>query len=254
MTCTGCREALSALLDGEDLPGERAAVDAHLAGCPDCRRFAERVAHVTRLARTEPVRPLPALPVAALVASVRRQPWPVRLHTPLRVLLGVLGVGQLGLATGELLGAPDHGPGSAVPGVTLTHFSHESSAWNLALAVGFLCVAVRPSRIRGLLPLVGAFVGGLVALSVPDLAMGSVAGSRLLAHGVAVLGLVALLVLARATRRPTGGRPDGMSRGESEPSVTGPSGAAFGGGPAGPGSGWTGHGDDLQPSAHRHAA
>jgi len=40
MRCTRFREAISARLDGEDpgLPTEQ--LDAHLAGCPDCRSWA----------------------------------------------------------------------------------------------------------------------------------------------------------------------------------------------------------------------
>jgi predicted anti-sigma-YlaC factor YlaD len=69
MTCAWCREALSALLDGEDHPGERAEVDAHLDRCMDCRRYSNRAARVTRLARTEPVAPLPDLALIVVRAA-----------------------------------------------------------------------------------------------------------------------------------------------------------------------------------------
>ncbi len=50
--CTECREAVSARLDGEESAAESDAIDAHLATCTKCRRFADEAAHVTRLART----------------------------------------------------------------------------------------------------------------------------------------------------------------------------------------------------------
>src|SRR5882757_9496942 len=184
MRCADCREALSARLDDEELPEERAEVDAHLAGCADCRRYAERAAHVTRLARTELVEPIPDL-VATVRDAVPGPPARIRWETGLRLLLAGLGVGQLGLATSDVLAATDeHHGADAMSGASLAHFSHESSAWNLALAVGFLCVAARPARTRGMVPLVGAFVGVLTALSVVDLVWHRVEGSRLLSHAL----------------------------------------------------------------------
>ncbi len=203
---------LSARLDGEERPEERDGVDAHLVGCAACRSFVERAAHVTRLARTELVEPIPDLVDTVLAAAPR--PGRLRLGAALRLVLAGIGVGQLGLATGDVLAVADHEHGSGnVDGATLTHFVHESSAWNLALAVGFLGVAARPSRMRGVLPLVGAFVGVLVALSALDLAGGRVSGSRLLAHGLVVAGLVVLACLARTGVRPPGLTPDAPGAG-----------------------------------------
>lgn len=219
MTCADCREALSARLDDEELPDERAGVDAHLAGCADCRRYAERAAHVTRLARTGLVEPVPDL-VGAVRHAVPAPPR-IRREPVLRVLLAVIGVGQLGLATSDVLAATgEQSTGDGMSGASLTHFSHESCAWNLALAVGFLCVAVRPARTRGMLPLVGAFVGVLAALSAVDLALHRVAGSRLLSHGLVVLGLLVLVGLARGAAAPSGGSPHALG----EPSAEDPGG------------------------------
>ncbi|MGB7795006.1 MAG: zf-HC2 domain-containing protein [Pseudonocardiaceae bacterium] len=52
MDCAQRKEALSAWLDGEESDTERDAIDAHLTICAACRRFADKAAHVTRLART----------------------------------------------------------------------------------------------------------------------------------------------------------------------------------------------------------
>jgi predicted anti-sigma-YlaC factor YlaD len=257
MTCAWCREALSALLDGEDHPGEQAEVDAHLDRCIDCRCYSNRAAHVTRLARTESVAPLPDLapivvraaePPHSAIAATHRP----RLTAGLRVVLAMLGIGQVGLATNELFGprTTQDGP-SHLNGASFTQLVHESFAWNFALAVGFVCVAARPSRSRALLPLVGAFVAGLAALSALDVAHGRVIGSRLLSHGVVVLGLFVLLALARLARQPTEGAPNALDVAETErrriryeAQKSGPD----------PTHHWHGGGQDLKPIAHRHAA
>jgi predicted anti-sigma-YlaC factor YlaD len=262
MTCVWCREALSALLDGEDRPGERARVDAHLQQCPDCQRYSYRAARVTRLARTEPDAPLPDL-IPSVMPSVRpARPLPGnaiparsgrRWATVLRVVLAMLGIGQLGLATNELFGPQAAQPGqSNLNGAGLTQLTHESSAWNLALAVGFFCVAARPSRTRALLPLVGAFVAGLTVLSVLDVAHGRIVGSRLLSHGLVVLALLVLLALARITSQPREDAPDALDGydwarrrlGSGSPACDAPSSTQR----------WRGGDHDLKPSAYRHAA
>ena len=51
MECDRVREAISARIDGEDpgLPDD--ALEAHLAGCADCRAWQQRAHAVTRRAR-----------------------------------------------------------------------------------------------------------------------------------------------------------------------------------------------------------
>jgi hypothetical protein len=63
MDCIQCREALSARLDGEESGAESGAVDAHLAICVACCRFADDAARVTRLARTAVAIPAPDVTV-----------------------------------------------------------------------------------------------------------------------------------------------------------------------------------------------
>jgi hypothetical protein len=102
-----------------------------------------------------------------------------------------------------------------------------------------------------MVPLVGAFVGVLTALSAVDLVLHRVEGSRLLSHALVVVGLFALLGLARVVaHRPTGA-PDVLG----EPVPAGLLGGADRVGDVvrhGPS-----HADgdqDLKPSARRHAA
>ncbi len=222
MTCGDCRDAISARLDGEDLPGESEQVDAHVARCAGCRAFAERAARVTRLTRTRAAEPVPDLTAAVLAAA----PAPVRARRAdaVRVALGAVGIGQFAVAvSGVVAGAGHHGT-VELAGASAVHLSHESSAWNLALAVGFLWAAVGGSRVggsrvggsraggspvAGLAPVVGAFVAVLAVLSLLDVAGGRVDPARLVTHVLVVAGLALLVVLRRVSGDGGGGSGTG---------------------------------------------
>ena len=207
--CTQCREALSARLDGEESATERGAIDAHLASCAGCRRFADEAARVTRLARTAVATQEPDV-VGAVLAAV---PWSRRPHrvTVLRVLLGLVGLAQVEVAFVEMLGAHASGHGSqgiVLQGASVEHFAHESAAWNLALGVGFLWVARRSSRTSGMVPTLVTFMVVLTVLVVMDAIAGGVDVARLLAHGLVLIGLILVIVLDRLPR-PAGGTVPG---------------------------------------------
>lgn len=202
MLCADARDVISARLDDEELPGEAAALDAHLAGCAGCRRYADQAAYVTRLTRTRAAEPAPDL-VAAVVDAA---PPPGRRPGAggIRLALGAVGIGQCALAVSGIVDADAAHGGLA--GASTTHMSHESAAWNLALAVGFLWVATGTARrMPGLVALVGAFVGLLAVLSVLDLLDGRVDPVRLAMHLLVVAGFVLLLALQQIDRRGGGG-------------------------------------------------
>ncbi len=206
--CTQCKDALSARLDGEESPVEGAAIDAHLAGCAACHRFAEHAARVTRLARTAVATQEPDI-AEALLAAVPRSRRP-RLVTALRVLLGLVGLAQAEMAVIGMLGAHSSELGTqgvVLQGASLTHFAHESAAWNLALGVGFLWVAWRSSRSAGMVPTLATFVVVLTVLVVMDGMAGGVDLARLLAHGLVVVGLILMIVLDRLPRPADGTVP-----------------------------------------------
>jgi predicted anti-sigma-YlaC factor YlaD len=116
-------------------------------------------------------------------------------------LVGV-GLGQLGLAVaGVVSGSDSAGHAVEMAGSSMAHFSHESAAWNLALGVAFVWVALQRSRpATGLVPTIAAFVGVLTALSVPDLLAGRVEAGRLAGHALVVLGLILLMTHRILTR------------------------------------------------------
>jgi predicted anti-sigma-YlaC factor YlaD len=227
MRCEDCRDAISARMDGEDSPGlgepgvVDATVEAHLTTCATCRTFVDRAAHVTRLARIRPADPvpdvLPGLLAALDSSSITERPTATRTRDDgrssvrerafdgVRLALGAVGVGQLVLAVNGIVVGTDLGHDVQVAGTSMAHFAHESSAWNLALGVAFLWVAGTTSRrTSGLVPMIGAFVALLVALSVPDMVTGRVHPDRLTGHTLVIAGLV-LLMLHRRLSRGGGG-------------------------------------------------
>ena len=194
MGCEDCREALSARLDGEDQPDERARVDAHLAACAACRRWLDDAARVTRLVRVHLVSPPPmAVEVGALA---RRRPRLVKL---LRVTLGAFGAAQFVLGIAQVGDATSTGH---TEGTTLGHLWHESAAWNVAIGAGFAWIALRRVRPSGALPMLSAFVGLLTLLSVNDITAGRVDTVRLLSHGFVVAGFAIVLALTRPSLDP----------------------------------------------------
>jgi predicted anti-sigma-YlaC factor YlaD len=210
VNCTQCKEALSARLDGEESEEERGAIDAHLATCAACCRFADDAARITRLARTAVATEEPDLVEAVLAAAPRsRRP---QLITALRVLLGLVGLAQAGVALVGMLSAHTSDPGVqgvVLQGTSVAHFAHESAAWNLALGVGFLWVAWRSSRTSGMVPTLTTFVAVLTVLVVVDASAGGVDVARFLGHGLVVLGLILVIVLDRLPK-PAGGTAPGV--------------------------------------------
>ena len=199
MACERWRELLSAQLDGEDDPADRQRIDEHLAGCAGCREWLDRAATVNRLTRTGvPAAPdLTASILAALPAPVER-PWRrLPLAAALYVALAGVGAVQLILGLGQVgggaLGTHVHAGLDATPG----HLWHESAAWNVAVGAGYLFIALRRTRPSGLVPMLTAFVGMLLLLSLNDLTAGRVDAERLVSHGFVILGYLLVVSLSR---------------------------------------------------------
>ncbi|MFI6779451.1 zf-HC2 domain-containing protein [Micromonospora sp. NPDC050276] len=225
MGCEQWREVLSAQMDGEETAAELTAAQGHLDGCAECRAWFTAATAVTRRIRTRLVVDVPdrtaAILAAASAAPARRSRWRLRtgrgplvaglrkargrgpLVTGLRSALGLLGAVQL------VLGLAQVGRGATADHLHPTgqHLWHESAAWNVAVGAGFLFVAVRRSPPAGLLPMLSAFVGTLLLLSVNDLATGSVGGERLISHGFLVVGYLITVLLSRPGLRPGGPAP-----------------------------------------------
>ncbi len=83
MTCTETRDLFSALADDALTPAERAALDAHLAGCAECRRELAAFGRTVALVRAID----PAHAPAGFVDRVLAAAWPEPLVAGLAVLL-----------------------------------------------------------------------------------------------------------------------------------------------------------------------
>lgn len=199
MACERWREMLSAQLDGEGEPDGTALVDDHLAGCAGCRQWLDRAATVNRLTRTGVGVPVPDLTDTIMAALPPVAPRPrLRLTTALYVALAAVGAVQLILGLDQIGGgvsgaAHVHTGLDATPG----HLWHESAAWNVALGAGYLFIALRRTRPSGLMPMLTAFVGMLLLLSVNDLTGDRVDATRLVSHGFVILGYLLIATLSR---------------------------------------------------------
>ena len=76
--CEEATEAISARIDGEELPVAGPDLDAHLAGCPACRDFEAQLAGLGRRLRLRSARPVPQDLVAILAPSLEASPRPSR--------------------------------------------------------------------------------------------------------------------------------------------------------------------------------
>ena len=216
---------LSAQLDGEDDAESRVLVDEHLAGCAGCRAWLEQAALVNRLTRMAvPVpdlgdRILASLPVD-LGAGARKRRWfaaPFDKVSPATVLflaLAVVGAVQLILGLdqiggGVVAGAHLHTGADTTSG----HLWHESAAWNVAVGAGYLFIALRRTRPTGLVPMLTAFVGMLLLLSVNDLTGDRVDGTRLISHGFVIGGYLLVVALSKV--------PDGFATPPGQRAETG---------------------------------
>src|SRR4051812_1476464 len=102
----------------------------------------------------------------------------------------ILGLNQIG---GGVTGAHVHTGLDATPG----HLWNESAAWNVSVGAGYLFIALRRTRPSGLVPMLTAFVGMLLLLSLNDLTGDRVDGTRLISHGFVILGYLLVVALSK---------------------------------------------------------
>lgn len=203
MSCDECREALSARMDDEWDDADATSVDEHLAHCQACCAWERDATRLNRLIRVRPAVRTPDLTdrvVAAVsAAAADRRSGPGRTW---RYLLGTVGVVQLVLGASELLGLSNMGMTMSTNGGQ--HLFNESSAWNIALAIGFVIAAVRPRIAGGLVPTLGAFIAVLSVVSVRDILDGNADLTRVTSHVILVVGLAFLVVVHRRHAREPG--------------------------------------------------
>ena len=192
MRCNTARTAISARLDGEELGVDPSDLAGHLERCTACRAFArdaESMHRDVRLARA------PAVPdlTAPILASIGSDHRPFSPHErALRVTLALVALVMIVAAVPPLVLGDDAG----LP----VHAARHVGSFDLALAVGFLFAAWRPSRVAGLLPVVTALVACLVGTSLLDVLDGRTGAVTEAQHAVEVVGLAAAWLLAHPLR------------------------------------------------------
>lgn len=194
MDCTHIRTEISARLDGEAPQLDAEVVAVHLVTCAACRDYEREATALHRASRVAPAPEVPDLTARVLHAvgadpttGHRRAASPVG---ALRVGLAIVALVQIGLAVPALLLGEDAG----LP----VHTARHLGSFAVALGVGFLYAAWRPSRVAGLFPVAAALVACLLATSLVDVAGGRAATGSELAHVTELVGLAAVWLLSRS--------------------------------------------------------
>ena len=195
--CRAVREALSAMVDGEDATLTVKNVRAHLAGCPHCARWWQRARRMDRLLG---VGVLPGGPdLADTVLARVRLPHRGRWRAHLRIAMVVVALFQVTIGLANMFD---------VAGMMMRiHTAHEEAAFDVAFGVAMLMVAWNSRRASSEIPVLATFVALLAVSSVTDLVDGDVTWARLATHIPIVVGLVLAVALAR--NPPAGDDPVG---------------------------------------------
>ena len=196
MTCMQIHQAISARLDGEDPGLDEPTVYAHLAGCGDCRAFAHHAESLHRSVRLAPAPAIPDLTPSILTAigvessndAADAEP---DTNVALRWILLAIAVAQIAVAIPALIFGND----ASLP----VHTARHIGSFDVALGVGFLYAAWKPSRIPGLLPVVAALVVCLVGSSLLDVASGSTRALGEVQHVLDFVCLAVVWLLSRPT-------------------------------------------------------
>jgi predicted anti-sigma-YlaC factor YlaD len=212
MECERAREAVSALIDGEDPGVPAGAVETHLADCGACRDWRQRAHVMTRRARLGG----PLLDhdlTGQVLAAIPPAPPRRRLRLGLRAALLAAAAGQLAVTVPLLMLGHDQDAG--------THAAHELGSFDLALAIAFAVGAIRPALSAGLAWTCAIAAGGLAATAIADLIGGQTIGADEAQHLIAVAGAVLLIWQARTadTGIADAGRADGTDWPQAAPSA-----------------------------------
>lgn len=202
MTHEQARAELSAWLDGEQSGELAEPLAEHLAGCASCRQWRRATEAVTTQVRRAPIPMAPdrteAILAAVLADQRPRRRARGRFLFQIRAGLAAVAAAQLALFIVPSLLLGNAGGGAPV------HASHELGAFELALAVGFVLAAFRPSLAKGMLPLAGVVSGTLIVLAFVDSALGYTTLSTEAPHLVTLLGALLLYALIRVQRGSIG--------------------------------------------------
>jgi predicted anti-sigma-YlaC factor YlaD len=185
MGCATWREALSARVDGESLGLDAALLDAHVAGCADCRAYDAGLSRLHRMVRVAPADTVPDRTAEILAAALKRPSWRPHLVLLLRWLLVLIAAAEMGMSSPEFL--------------SRWHTGGELGTWGIATAIGFLSVAARPQRAGGMFPMLACAAVLTTYVSTRDVADGATFMSREWPHSLLLAGVAVLAMIWRIT-------------------------------------------------------
>jgi predicted anti-sigma-YlaC factor YlaD len=185
MGCETWREALSARVDGESLGLDAALLDAHLAGCVECRQYEADLLRLHRMVRVAPADVVPDRTAEILAAVTGRRLPRLGLVLVLRWVLVLIAAVEMGMSTPEFL--------------SRWHTGGELGSWGIATAIGFLSVAARPRRAAGMFPMLACAAALTTYVSTRDVADGATFMSREWPHSLLLCGVLVLALIWRCT-------------------------------------------------------
>lgn len=185
-SCARMRKLMSAELDGETGGVESRVVQAHLTECPDCASWISDARRATRRVVVSGAPTPPDVTGAVMARLTEQRPRDKFRGSLARTLLVSLAFVQLYLAFTSLL-------------VTDGHLGRDMWAFEIALALAVLFVALRPWRAAGLFPLLAGLSGLLLLTGGSDLVRGLTTAWQELPHVIVILQF---LVIWRLRNRP----------------------------------------------------
>jgi predicted anti-sigma-YlaC factor YlaD len=203
MTHEQARAELSARLDGEQSEELANPLAEHLATCHSCQQWQRGAVTLTTRVRRAPSQGGPdrtAEILAAVLADQAPRPSRIRRRFLFQVRAGLAAVTAGQFAVFILPALVLGHAGAGVP----VHASHELGAFELAMTIGFVVAAFRPSLARGILPLVAVASGTLLILAVVDSALGYTTLSDEAPHLVTLAGALLVFLMARLSRGTEG--------------------------------------------------
>ncbi|MBU3689254.1 MAG: hypothetical protein B7C54_02180 [Acidimicrobiales bacterium mtb01] len=182
--CLAVREILSAEFDGRAEGSEVARARHHLSSCRGCGEWLATAESIQRMVRVRPAESIPDL--SSIVLERAHPPRPGRGEW-VRSSLVVVALTQFVVALPHLFSM-----GSL-------HDSRHLGAMAVALSLGLLYTAHRPTRAYGILPIVSALAVTMVGAALVDVIRGS---TPLIGEAVHVFELIGFLLVWMLAGRP----------------------------------------------------